>query len=69
MMRTDRYKVIRYSNYAKNYRDRGQTENLDAMQIKTDEDHEIFDLENDPEELVNLALGSEPEMNALIEEI
>ena len=69
MMRTDRYKVIRYSNYAKNYRDRGQTENLDAMQIKTDEYYEIFDLENDPEELVNLALGSEPEMNALIEEI
>jgi arylsulfatase A-like enzyme len=69
MMRKNNYTVIRYSGYVEYYRYYGNTDKLKAMQNKDDTYFEVFDLENDPEELNNLALNPTPKIQLLIDEI
>jgi choline-sulfatase len=69
MMRRDNMKVIRYSGYADSYRYYGHTEKLEAMQTDADPFFEVFNLDNDPEELNNLALTSSAEIQELVDEL
>jgi arylsulfatase A-like enzyme len=69
MMRRGNYKLIRYSGYADRYRFYNQSDKLKLMQIKDDVYYEIFNVENDPEDLINLAEKPSPQMKALIDEL
>jgi arylsulfatase A-like enzyme len=69
MMLRDNKKIIRYSNYKKYYLDLGFKNKIKAMQTDADPYFEAFDLENDPEELNNLALTSSPEIQTLADEL
>jgi arylsulfatase A-like enzyme len=69
MMRKANMKVIRYSDYADNYRYYGHQDKLNTMQIKSEIYYEVYNLENDPDELINLALDPSAESQALIDEL
>jgi arylsulfatase A-like enzyme len=69
MMRRDNKKIIRYSNYKAHYLDLGFTNKIKAMRTDIDPYIEVFDLEEDPEELNNLALTSSQEIQTLVDEL
>jgi arylsulfatase A-like enzyme len=69
MMRKGELKAIRYSNYANYYLDQGHKNKINAMHTDADPFFEVFDLENDPEEMNNLASNPTSEIQALIDEL
>ena len=68
MMRRGSYKVIRYCGYPEFYRLNWPTK-LEFLGVDSDVYFEIFNLDDDPEELINLALRPSQEMEALILEL
>lgn len=69
MMRRNNLKVIRYSNYVKGYTQYGREDLLKAMQITDSVYFEVFDLEDDPGEITNLAENPTAEIQDLIDEL
>ena len=68
MMRQGSLKAIRYGGYADHYLSTGAQNKYDTMQSYDDPYYEVFNLQEDPEELENLAGESNSEILSLIQE-